>query len=107
MDIVFVETLGFTRRVTEFLSDDEYTALQWFLCNQPTAGDVIPRTGGARKMRWKQKGQGKRGGLRVIYFHHSGEEELWMLALYAKSEQEDLSTTDKKILKRLIEEIKK
>ncbi|MCH8156621.1 MAG: type II toxin-antitoxin system RelE/ParE family toxin [Nitrospinae bacterium] len=99
--MVVIETLGFTRRVTEFLSDDEYTALQWFLCNKLTAGDVIQRSGGARKMRWKQKGRGKKGGLRVIYFYHSGEDELWMLALYAKSKQEDLSASDKKIVKRL------
>ncbi|MFQ5716896.1 MAG: type II toxin-antitoxin system RelE/ParE family toxin [Nitrospinales bacterium] len=107
MNIVVIETLGFTRRVTEFLSDDEYTALQWFLSNRLTAGDIIQRTGGARKLRWKQKGQGKRGGLRVIYFSHSRKDELWMLALYAKSEREDLSESDKKIVKQLIEEIKK
>lgn len=107
MKFIVIETLGFTRRVTDSLSDDEYTALQWFLCNQPTVGDVIQRAGGARKLRWKKKGQGKRGGLRVIYFYHSRKNELWMLALYAKSEQEDLSVSDKKIVKRLIEEIKK
>jgi len=107
MPIHFIETLGFTRRVTELLLDEEYTALQWFLSNKPTAGDVIQRTGGARKLRWKQKGQGKRGGLRIIYFSHSRKDEIWMLALYMKSGQEDLSTSDKKILKQLIEEIKK
>jgi len=107
MNIVIIETLGFTRGVREFLSDDEYTALQWFLSSQPTSGNVIQRTGGARKLRWKQKGQGKRGGLRVIYFHHPVKDELWMLALYAKTEQEDLSASDIKILKQLIEEIKK
>ncbi len=107
MNIVIIETLGFTRRVREFLSDDEYMVLQWFLGSQPTSGDVIQRTGGGRKLRWKQKGRGKRGGLRVIYFHHPVKDELWMLTLYAKTEREDLSASDKKILKQLIEEIKK
>ena len=107
MDHVVIETLGFTRKIADFLSDDEYTALQGILCAQPTIGDLIPQTGGARKMRWNRKGHGKRGGLRVIYFYHSGEDELWMLAIYAKSKQEDLSASDKKIVKRLIEEIKK
>lgn len=107
MDTIFIETRGFTRRVTELLSDDEYTALQLFLDATPTAGDVIKHTGGARKLRWKKKGQGKRGGLRVIYFYHTKQHTFWMLALYEKTEQEDLSEADKNIVKQLIEEIKK
>lgn len=107
MKIVVIETLGFTRRVTALLSDNEYAALQWFVAHKPDSGDVIQGTGGARKLRWRKKGQGKRGGLRVIYFHHVKQNTLWMLALYEKTGQEDLSTADKKIVKQLIEEIKK
>lgn len=107
MNITFIETRGFTRRITELLSDDEYTALQWFLNATPTAGDVIKHAGGARKLRWRKKGQGKRGGLRVIYFYHVKQRTFWMLALYEKTEQEDLSEADKNIVKQLIEEIKK
>ncbi len=54
-----------------------------------------------------KKGQGKRGGLRVIYFHHAEENTLWMLALYEKKEKEDLSKSDKEVIKQLIQEIKK
>ena len=78
-----------------------------FLDAKPTAGDVIKRTGGSRKLRWRKKGQGKRGGLRVIYFYHAKQHTFWMLALYEKTEQEDLSEADKNIVKQLIEEIKK
>lgn len=105
--MVIIETLAFTRRVKTLLSDEEYQALQWFLCTVPDAGDVIQGTGGARKVRWKQEHQGKRGGVRIIYFHHGQEDHLWMLALYAKKEKEDLSGDDKKIVKQLVEEIKK
>ena len=105
--MVIIETVGFTRRVSSLLTDVEYQALQWFLCSLPDAGAVIQGTGGARKVRWKQERQGKRGGVRVIYFHHGRKDQLWMLALYAKTEQEDLSSDDKKIVKQLIEEIKK
>jgi len=105
--MVIIETLAFTRRVSSLLSDEEYQALQWFLCTVPEAGAVIQGTGGARKVRWKQERQGKRGGMRIIYFHHGREDQLWMLALYAKTEKEDLWSDDKKIVKRLIEEIKK
>ena len=105
--MVIIETLAFTRRVRSLLSDEEYQALQWFLCTVPDAGAVIQGTGVARKVRWKQERQGKRGGVRIIYFHHAQEDRLWMLALYAKTEQEDLSSDDKKIVKQLVEEIKK
>ena len=105
--MTFIELLAFTRRVTEFLSDEEYTALQYSLFTHPDAGKVIQRTGGARKLRWRKKGQGKRGGLRLIYFHHAEESTIWMIALYAKTDQEDLSEADKKIVKQLIQEIKK
>ncbi len=89
MNITFIETRSFTRRITEFLSDDEYTALQWFLDATPTAGDVIKHTGGARKLRWRKKGQGKRDGLRVIYFYYAKKHTFWMLALYEKTGQKD------------------
>ena len=104
--MVIIETLGFTRRVKALLSDEEYQALQWFLCTVPDAGAVIQGTGGARKVRWKQERQGKRGGVRIIYFHHGRKDHLWMLALYAKTEKEDLSADDKKIVEQLVEEIK-
>ena len=80
--MTFIEFLAFTRRVTELLTDDEYSLLQRFLFNQPRAGNVIQRTAGARKLRWRKKGQGKRGGLRLIYFHQSEKNTIWMIALY-------------------------
>ena len=58
-------------------------------------------------MRWRKKGQGKRGGLRAISFHHEAKDTLWMLVMYEKKEKEDLSKTDKEIIKRLIQEITK
>ena len=62
----FVETKLFTRLIDEYLSDDEFAALQLSLAVKPEAGDVIKGTGGVRKMRWAGSGRGKRGGLRVI-----------------------------------------
>jgi hypothetical protein len=58
----FIETKLFTRLVREYLSDDEYQALQKLLIEQPDAGDVVPRSGGVRKLRWRTPGRGKRGG---------------------------------------------
>ena len=64
----FVETHLFTRLVQEYLSDGEYAQLQQTLMVDPRIGDVIPGSGGVRKMRWRVAGRGKRGGVRVIYF---------------------------------------
>jgi DNA-binding transcriptional regulator YiaG len=67
--MVFIETPVFTRQVQELLSDEAYSAFQWYLALNPGAGDVIRDTGGLRKVRWSVAGSGKRGGVRVIYFH--------------------------------------
>lgn len=67
------------------MDDDEYALFQQYLINNPEAGDVIPGSGGVRKIRWKQPGKGKRGGIRVIYYVRRQAGEFWMLTLYAKS----------------------
>jgi hypothetical protein len=83
--ISFVETKLFTRLAGEFLGDDEYALLQQALISKPAQGDVIPGSGGVRKMRWGVPGRGKRGGLRVIYFLRTRQGQIWMLTLYPKN----------------------
>ena len=98
----FVETKLFSRLVQEYLTDDEYSELQHALIARPQAGDVIPGSGGVRKLRWKIEGRGKRGGLRVIYYLRSHEGQIWMLTLYAKNVSENISAG---VLKKIKEEI--
>jgi hypothetical protein len=86
------------------LSDDEYRLLQHALLFRPEQGSVIPGTGGLRKLRWKQRGGGKRGGLRVVYYWQKDEMAIYMLLIYRKSQQEDLTFDQIKLLKRLIRE---
>jgi mRNA-degrading endonuclease RelE of RelBE toxin-antitoxin system len=64
----FIETRLFTRLVLQYLDDDEYHELQKVLMNNPETGDIIPGSGGLRKVRWRAQGRGKRGGYRVIYY---------------------------------------
>jgi hypothetical protein len=59
--LAFIESPVFSRRITEYLDDDEYASLQWELILRPDAGDLIPGSGGLRKLRWKAKGRGKSG----------------------------------------------
>lgn len=100
----FVETPLFTVDIRSALTDEEYRALQVALLLRPEQGPVIPRSGGLRKLRWAGSGRGKRGGLRVIYYWHPGEETFYMLMVYAKNAQEDLTPSQLKTLRQLIRE---
>lgn len=98
----FIETKLFTRLVGEFLTDEEYSKLQAALIENPESGDVIPGSGGIRKLRWGVAGRGKRGGLRVIYYARTRQGHIWMLTLYAKNVAENISA---KVLRQIKDEI--
>lgn len=100
----FVETPIFTAAVTSLLSDEEYRQLQLALLIRPEQGVLIRGSGGLRKLRWGARGRGKRGGVRVIYYWHSGEQFHYMLLLYAKSAQDDLTPAQLRVLRRLVQE---
>ena len=102
--MVFIESPVFTRQVMELLSDEAYSELQQCLAARPRLGDVIPGTGGLRKVRWFVEGGGKRGGVRVIYFHVAAQAQCRMLLIYRKGVKDDLSAAEKKLLRRLNED---
>ncbi len=101
----FIEALAFTRYLPEYLDDEGYRALQREMARKPEAGDLIPGTGGFRKIRWgdTRRGKGRRGGLRVIYYHFAAENQIWLMTLYSKNEAADLTPGEKKALKAAIE----
>jgi mRNA-degrading endonuclease RelE of RelBE toxin-antitoxin system len=88
----FIETRLFTKLVVDYLSDEEYAALQLALMRDPEAGPVIPGSGGVRKLRWAAAGRGKRGGYRVIYYVRRANGVIWMLTMYPKNAAENIST---------------
>jgi len=83
------------------MSDDEYRELQKRLASVPELGDVMPGTGGFRKLRWAdpRRSKGRRGGLRVIYYYFSSEQQIWLMTLYDKDEASDLTPKEKQALK--------
>ena len=75
----------FKARSADIWTDAERIEFCAWIAANPFAGDVIPGTGGCRKVRWQREGMGKRGGARVIYFNRLDEGTIWLLTLYAKA----------------------
>ena len=100
------ETPLFVRQAEVVWDDAEREAFVNFIARNPTAGAVIPETGGVRKIRWARAGAGKRGGARVIYFYHDAGRPLYLLMVYAKARQENLSADEKRPVRRLAAALK-
>src|SRR6058998_2636625 len=105
MGVDFLEAPAFTRHLQRYLEDDEYAALQQFLAVNPEAGDVMPGTGGFRKLRWRdeRRGKGRRGGLRIIHCLLVGDQQIWLFTVFGKDEAADLTTDQKRQLRAAIE----
>ncbi len=86
----FIESPLFARAAADCFSDDEIAILQWHLCEHPDAGDVVPGSGGLRKLRWGVARRGKRGGVRIVYYWADSEDVIWLLTVYSKSKQADI-----------------
>lgn len=100
----FLETSIFTKRITDLISDSDYHLLQLELSVRPDSGDIIKGSGGIRKLRWAGSGRGKRGGIRVIYYFVSQDNQVFMLYAYPKSKSDDLSEQQIKQLKAVVQE---
>ena len=104
-------TKTYERAVRKVTTPDVRKAMETAIAADPTAGPVIPGTGGIRKLRWAGSGRGKRGGIRTIYFYHAAPhaapEAIYLLTAYAKAAREDLSPADKKAWAKLVAAIKK
>ena len=96
----FIEMPSFASVRDKYMNDAEFMALQLFLIEHPDAGDVIPYSGGCRKLRWVVEGRGKRGGLRLIYFLRLNSGQIVLVTMYTKNVRENINP---KLLRRLKE----
>jgi hypothetical protein len=96
--VTVVETPQFARQADAVWSDEERHEFVDFVARNPEASDLIPETGGVRKLRWRRQGSGKRGGVRVIYFYHNPATPLFLLMVYAKAVREDVAPEAKRAL---------
>ena len=99
----FVETALFTSLITEYLTDEEYSELQYYLAEHPESGAVIPGSGGVRKLRWTHRGKGKRGDLTIIYYLRVRNGVIWMLTAYPKNVRENIPAKTLAAIRKEIE----
>jgi len=87
------------------LSDAERLAIVTWIASNPSAGDVIEGTGGARKVRFAGKGKGKSGGYRVITFYTGADIPVFLLNVFAKNEKTDLTPKERQVLKTILTKV--
>lgn len=102
--MVFIETPIFTKEIRKIMSDDSYRAMQQALLLRPEAGSLIPGSNGLRKLRWSLAHSGKRGGVRIIYYWEVSQKVLYMLFVYRKTKQTDLTQKQIAVLSKLVKE---
>lgn len=100
--MVIIETPIFTKLIIDLMSDDEYKNLQEALVTRPDRGVLIKNSGGLRKIRWALERRGKSGGVRIIYYWMSNNEQLYMLYAFPKNAQTNLTDVQTKKLKQII-----
>lgn len=100
-----VELSLYQKRAINLLDQEERREIIDYLASNPDAGDIMQGTGGIRKLRWKRGGSGKSGGVRVIYFYRNMNMPLFLLTLYAKGEQDNLSKAERNNWKKMIEQL--
>jgi hypothetical protein len=103
MLMTVAELPEYQRRAGKLLSEDERQDLVSYVAAFPREGDVIKGTGGVRKLRWRRGGQGKSGGVRVIYYFHSERMPLYLLTVFAKNERVDLTQRERNDLSKLVD----
>jgi len=102
--LTVVETPVFQKQWPLYWTEEERGAFAAYIAERPTAGDVVPESGGIRKVRWRRAGSGKSGGVRVIYFTRTATGEVVLLTLYAKSKTDNLTGPKLKEIRRALEE---
>ena len=105
-EITVLQLPKFKAEATELIGASGIEDLSAYLIDQPQAGEVIPGSGGVRKIRWAAQGKGKRGGARIIYLYLVLAARIYLLRCYAKNAKTDLTPDEKKRLRQIAAQLK-
>ena len=100
--LTIIESPLFTKLWPDYWSEEERGEFATFIASNSEIGDVIPGSGGCRKIRWSRAGAGKRGGVRVIYTVRLARGAVVLLVIYAKSARENIPAH---VLRKIAEEM--
>ena len=106
LPITVVEVEPFPSKADQVWTEEERIEFITFIAYNPMAGDVIPGTGGVRKVRWTRQGKGKRGGVRIAYYFHDASIPLFLITVYAKSKKANLTPRELKVMRKLVAELR-
>ena len=107
LPVTVVELPDFARDLARIWAEAELAEFTDYIARHPEVGVIVPATGGFRKVRWAVRGRGKRGGARVIYFFHHHERPLYLAAIYAKGEKDNLTPAELSELRKISAEMKR
>jgi mRNA-degrading endonuclease RelE of RelBE toxin-antitoxin system len=102
MQNTIAELPEYIKRADSLLNESERKGVIDYLSEHPKAGSVMEGTGGIRKLRWSKGNKGKSGGVRVIYYYHDERIPLYLLTMFGKNEQANLTKADRNSLSKLI-----
>lgn len=108
MKKVFIETLDFSARLKDYLTEENYREFQNLLMSQPDLGRVVSGCNGLRKIRVadSRRGKGKRGGIRILYLHVPEVNRIYLVGVYDKGERDEINAQQKKLLVQVVQRIK-
>jgi hypothetical protein len=104
--VTVAETPLFERQAAKIWTAEEHDEFVDYIARHPEAGDIVPDTGGVRKVRWRRSGTGKRGGVRVIHFYYDQDWPLYLMMIFTKAERDDLSPEQKREMRKMAMEFK-
>ena len=106
MRATVIAVAKYEREVKRLLAESERSAMEEAIAADPEAHPVIPGTGGVRKARWGRRGKGKSGGVRAICYYMVSGGTVYMLSIYSKGGQEDMTPDGRKAARKFVENLK-
>ena len=105
--ITVIETAQFIKKAKQIMTQAEKDDLLDTIARNPKAGEIIPKTGGVRKLRLPREGQGKSGSFRSIHYYHNSKNPVFLFTVYGKNEKANLIDAEKNALYKIVQQIKK